>query len=205
MLLRSLHSALAPQGEGMQGVGLSCTELAIKMLQLRNGSPVKPYWHKHMGVWLTTRHSALVPQDPGQGSLHFLLIHAIFDRHSVLLVHSGRQLGGAPRNSGKHLHNGLSPFSEHSELGPHGEGKHGFTLMGGVAARKKGGNNYIFNNICKLSLVYYIKKYTYESFGKLKMDPLNILTGTCILDCDWPQCIVCFGHKRLGMDRYIFD
>lgn len=136
-LFLSLHSALAPQGDGMQGVGLSCTEFSIcMMLQPRNGSPEKPFWHKHIGVWLTTLHSAFVPQDPGQGSLHFLLIQAILVAHSVLLVHSGRQLGGDPIYSFMQLHWALSPFSMHSELGPHGEGRQGFTFTGGVAARK---------------------------------------------------------------------
>lgn len=78
-----------------------------------------------------------MPQEPGHGSLHFLFRHAIFDAHSVLLVHSGRQLGGAPMYSGKHVHCAFSPFSVHCELGPQGEGKHGFTFKGGDAARKK--------------------------------------------------------------------
>lgn len=61
-----------------------------------NGSPVKPAAHTHVGVWLTTRHSALAPQDPGQGSRHFRLIQARWLAHSLLLTHSGRQLGGEP-------------------------------------------------------------------------------------------------------------
>jgi hypothetical protein len=74
-----------------------------------NGSPVNPDEQTQFGVWLTTWHSALVPQDPGQGSLHFKLIHARWLAHSLLLAHSGRQLGGEPVYSGRQEHDGLSP------------------------------------------------------------------------------------------------
>lgn len=62
----------------------------------------------HMAVWLTTRHSVLDPQDPGQGSLHLLLIHAKLLAHSLLLIHSGLQLGGDPTNSGMQEQEGES-------------------------------------------------------------------------------------------------
>lgn len=87
-----------------------------------------------MGVWLTTLHSAFNPHEPRHGSWHFLFMQAILNAHSVLLVHSGRQFGGNPMKSGKHLQSALSPFSTHCELGPHGDGKHGLIFSGGEAA-----------------------------------------------------------------------
>lgn len=44
--------------------------------------------------------------------------------HSLLLTHSGLQLGGAPMNSGEQEQEGASLTTLHSELGPHGEGSH---------------------------------------------------------------------------------
>lgn len=49
-----------------------------------------------MGVWLMTLHWALVPQEPGQGSVHFSRIQARLLAHSELMLHSGLQLGGLP-------------------------------------------------------------------------------------------------------------
>lgn len=80
----------------------------------------------HIGVWLTTRHWAFWPHDPGHGSLHFWLIHAKWLEHSELLIHSGLQFGGEPMNSFKQLQDGDSPIGRHSEFGPHGDGWHGF-------------------------------------------------------------------------------
>jgi hypothetical protein len=44
----------------------------------------------------------------------------------VLTTHSGLQFGGEPIFPGKHEQAGLSPTARHSELGPQGEGIHGF-------------------------------------------------------------------------------
>lgn len=60
------------------------------------GSPVYPIMQWHAGEWLTTLHKALKPHEPGQGSLHFSLIHAEFEAHSEFSMHSGRQFGGLP-------------------------------------------------------------------------------------------------------------
>jgi len=53
-------------------------------------------------------------------------MQAWFVGHSELDIHSGRQFGGAPTNSGRHEQDGESPDTRHSELGPQGEGWHGF-------------------------------------------------------------------------------
>lgn len=120
--LCSLQMALEPHGEGEQGVrGTSMTLHPIK------ASPANPAGHKHRGAWLTTRQSAPVPHDPGQGSLHFWLMHAMSFGHSEFVMHSGRQFGGLPRNVSRQAHDGEFPTSLHIELGPQGEGWHGFT------------------------------------------------------------------------------
>lgn len=56
--------------------------------------------------------------------------------HSPLLTHSGLQFGGDPVKSGRQEHDGLSLATWHAELGPHGEGSHGFEggVGGGAAA-----------------------------------------------------------------------
>ncbi|PSN54314.1 hypothetical protein C0J52_11059 [Blattella germanica] len=72
-----------------------------------NGSPVNPDGQTQLGMWSTTRHSALAPQEPGQGSRHFWLMQARLLAHSLLITHSGRQLGGAPTYPGKQVHDGL--------------------------------------------------------------------------------------------------
>lgn len=58
------------------------------------GSPVKPRWQLHIGLWLITLHIAFNPQVPGQGLSHFWFIHALSRGHSELTIHSGRQFGG---------------------------------------------------------------------------------------------------------------
>lgn len=60
------------------------------------GSPVKPNGQVQIIAWLIILQSALYPQLPGHGSLHFWFIHDKSLRHSELLTHSGRQFGGAP-------------------------------------------------------------------------------------------------------------
>lgn len=45
-------------------------------LHCENGSPTKPDRHTHIGVWLTTLHSAFAPQLPGHGSRHFWFMQA---------------------------------------------------------------------------------------------------------------------------------
>jgi hypothetical protein len=53
-----------------------------------------------------TLQRALSPQEPGQGSRHFSLMHAWLLGHSELIEHSGRQLGGAPIYEAIHEHDG---------------------------------------------------------------------------------------------------
>lgn len=60
------------------------------------GSPTKLSRQIQLGMWFTIKHWAFRPQDPGQGSLHFRLIHARFLEQSPFVVHSGLQLGGTP-------------------------------------------------------------------------------------------------------------
>lgn len=55
-----------------------------------------PSGHVQIGVWLITIHDALIPQDPGQGSMHFSRIQALLLIHSEFILHSGLQFGGLP-------------------------------------------------------------------------------------------------------------
>lgn len=87
-----------------------------------NGSPVYVCMQVHIGVWLTTKQSVLLPQEPIQGSLHFWLIQANWLEHSPLLMHSGLQFGGVPINSGKHEQEGESLVILHSAFEPQGDG-----------------------------------------------------------------------------------
>jgi len=45
---------------------------------LTNGFPVKRGRQLQIGLWFTTSHRAPTPQVPGQGFLHFWLLHASF-------------------------------------------------------------------------------------------------------------------------------
>lgn len=98
-----------------------------------------PCGHTQLGVWLTTRHSAKEPHAPTQGSPHLLLMHAKWFAHSLLLVHSGRQFGGAPINSGIQVHDGDSLMAWQIAFGPQGEGKQGF-ICGGISSAE---NEYV--------------------------------------------------------------
>jgi hypothetical protein len=53
-----------------------------------------------------------------------------------LLVHSGLQFGGEPKNSGRQEQDGKSSVTRHSEFGPQGDGKQGLIITGVVNALK---------------------------------------------------------------------
>ena len=91
----------------------------------------------HIGVWLIVLHSVFLPQEPGQGSLHFWLMQACCVGHSELLTHSGLQFGGIPINSGRQEHEGALLIIWHRALGPHGDGWQGFTGISGCFAKNK--------------------------------------------------------------------
>lgn len=97
------------------GIGLHCV----------NAFPVNPSTHEHIATCLITWQLASIPQEPGQGSLHFWFIHAKLLEQSSLMVHSGLQLGGLPSNSGRHEHDGMSWMFLHIAFNPQGEGIHG--------------------------------------------------------------------------------
>lgn len=96
---------------------------------------MKPGRQLHMGLWLTTRHWALAPHEPGQGSAQVSLIQARVRGHSALSRHSGRQEGGLPTAPGRHEHTTVPRTSLHTPQGPHGLGAQG----GGLAAGGAGG------------------------------------------------------------------
>ncbi|CAB0002809.1 unnamed protein product [Nesidiocoris tenuis] len=201
----SRQTALAPHGDGWQGVGLSWTGSAknkikfnfppflefgyyhslwmlysrSRKLHNENGLPVYPSGQIHWGVWLTTLQMASVPHVPGQGSLHFWLIQARFDGHSLLLAHSGLQFGGDPWKSGKQEHEGLSPTALHCELGPHGDGAQG--LIG--ACCTGGGGARIKLNFQQLAFVTHPMK---TSFNIVECDEMRtIVTLQCCTLNEW--------------------
>lgn len=100
-----------------------------------NGSPVNSGLQLQIGLWLTTRHSALKPQVPAHGSIHFWLTHDLSRAQSEEATHSGRQYGGCPIESGRHVHTGRSLRTRQLLYWPQGEGWQGFdgrcTLGGG--------------------------------------------------------------------------
>ena len=123
-------------------------------LQEEKGSPSYPWGQLQMGLWPTTSHLALMPHTPTQGLAHLRLIQARLGGHSLLMTHSGRQLGAAPMYPGhrenvtvyseckvlsllpgRHVHTGLVPDTWHSALGPQGEGVQGSTGSGGGMPR----------------------------------------------------------------------
>jgi len=77
---------------------LPCGEQKVK------GSPVKPAGQVQIGLWFLVIHCAFNPQIFGQGSTHFLFIHARCRGHSALTIHSGLHDGGIPLYSGKQVH-----------------------------------------------------------------------------------------------------
>lgn len=122
----SRQTAFAPQGDGMHGLICSTTISCRWAWQPVNGSPWYPWRHWQFGMWLDTRHSAFIPQVPGQGSRHFWLIQAKLLGQSLFVKHSGLQFGGAPIISAKHEQDAWSPTTLHSAFKPHGDGTQGF-------------------------------------------------------------------------------
>lgn len=57
--------------------------------QTTEGLPVNPAMQEHIGAWLETKHSALTPHIPGQGSLHLLFRHDRVLGQSAFKIHSG--------------------------------------------------------------------------------------------------------------------
>ena len=83
-------------------------------------------------------HSAFTPQSPGQGSTHLRFRQALFDGHSGLMVHSGRQATyGSPKYSGMHRQDPALFRSLHTAFVPHGEGLQGSITSVGTAAGEK--------------------------------------------------------------------
>lgn len=89
----------------------------------------------HIGEWLITWHSAFWPQVPGHGSLHLLRIHALLDRHSEFITHSGLHPSyGFPKNSVRQEQDPAPFCSLQIAFIPHGDGSQGFKYSSGIGS-----------------------------------------------------------------------
>lgn len=117
--------------------------------QNRKGSPTYPGRQKHMGTWLTARHSAFWPHTPGQGSAHLLRMQALSGAQSELTVHSGRHPSyGLPKKSGRQ-EQAPAPFcSRHTALLPQGDGEQGVTFSGTIGVARTITRTHIYMALC---------------------------------------------------------
>ena len=97
-----------------------------------------PSKHVQVGMWFSTRQTALIPHVPGQGSTHLFLWHALLEGQSELTTHSGLQATyGSPKYSGIHWQAAARFLSEQMALLPQGVGLHGsLGLVTGRGATK---------------------------------------------------------------------
>jgi hypothetical protein len=94
-----MQFAFGPHGEGSQGLMGSFWTISTHCMK---GFPVNLAGQKQETVLAITLHSAPVPHTLGQGLIHLLLTHDKSLGQSVLVVHSGRQLGAFPKYPDKH-------------------------------------------------------------------------------------------------------
>lgn len=138
-----------------------------------NGSPVKSFEQMHDGTWFTTWHSAFEPQEPEQGSLHLRSIHAKWLPHSLLLIHSGLQFGGAPINSGLQEHDGELLTTWQTAFGPHGDGWHWLVGCTGSSAFQKT-HKLNFRYLRNISKLNNYKRHLRLGKQRTKGSPVNI-------------------------------
>ena len=129
--------AFAPHGSGLQGSASIGWMVGGGRLQAVKGSPLCPGKQVQVARWFTTRHSALVPQSPGQGSTQCRFLQARSDGHSGLIVHSGLQATyGSPKYSGIHRQEPARFLALQIAFDPQGDGLQGSIISVGVAAKK---------------------------------------------------------------------
>lgn len=87
LLLRQL--LFGPHGDGEHGLIFSMTRGCSR--HCRNGSPVYPGGHVHVGTWFATWHNANWPQIPIHGSMHLYPTQAKRSLQSSFSSHSRRQ------------------------------------------------------------------------------------------------------------------
>jgi len=102
-------------------------------------------------------------------------------------MHSGLQFGGDPMNSGKQEQDGVSPFTWHCELGPQGDGTHGFPTGSGSATKINTKINLrktffyykikYYNSLCFWSIAFVL---TYTRHDNVKMDLQSCLVDSYI-------------------------
>ena len=118
-------------------------------VHLINGSPVNPSLQLQIGWWLTMWQIALCPHVPGQGSIHFWLLQALFNKQSELKRHSGRQFGGWPKKPVMQEHTAWLLKLRQLLFDPHGDGLQGFLSS---IDSKNDNNNYFKNKYWHMML-----------------------------------------------------
>lgn len=81
--------------------------------------------HWQFAICSCTAHSAIKPQAPEHGLVHFILLQANCDGQSLLLVHSGRQYGGEPKYCWRQLQEAWPLIDAQCAFSPQGDGRHG--------------------------------------------------------------------------------
>lgn len=94
-----------------------------------------PGLHEQMGLWCLTTQRVFCPHVPGHGLMHFWFKHDLSIGHSVLMTHSGRQLGGLLTYEGKQEQIAWPFCSRHWLFGPHGDGWQGCNGAIGASAK----------------------------------------------------------------------
>lgn len=165
---------------------------------------------EQVGVWFITEQTAFIPQDPGHGSMHLFLMHALLLAHSELITHSGLQFGGEPINVWRQEHDGIPLMFLHSAFCPHGDGWHG-SLCGSSLGGITGGavDIYFIYKLCKniqSKQHLHSRCQTYGAEGNtLWMDHLYILVHKSKSDYDCSLGTLRIVHMCPGTDLYISD
>ena len=170
-----------------------------------------------------------MPHNPGQGSWHFLLLHAMSVGQSALITHSGLQFGGEPIIPGRHVHWHLSPmFLGGLVFGPQGFGLQGSSSMMGSMAIKQ---NHNFNSHAYLNT--HVMVSVYMLWKGLQCSPhyrcrweygselcnwhslhrfldmgqcSEVVDMLCLMDSQsWQHTLVCMLHRDLQSSQEYID
>lgn len=130
-----------------------------------------------IGMWFLTWHSALIPQVPGQGSIHLFLLQALLNGQSEWTTHSGlHAMYGSPKYSGIHWQEAADLSLLQTAFDPHGDG-----LQGSITSTLGG---------TKIKILY---------FKKIR---LNITSCFLIAGSEGIPSVACITNTRWEMIVY---